>query len=100
MTEAERIKRILSSDSLQELHRDGILPDPYDDSGYYLVMRAELDTGAWANETNARWFENLSELAVEYMLQKKTAPYLDKVVVDASLAASVNITMVAANNYY
>ena len=70
------------------------------DSGYYLVMRAELDTGAWAKEENSRWFQNLSELAVEYMLQKRTAPYLQYVTVDEALADSVDITMVAANNYY
>lgn len=70
------------------------------DSGYYLVMRAELDKEAWAKEENSRWFENLSELAVEYMLQKKTEPYLQFVTVDEDLAASVDITMVAANNYY
>lgn len=70
------------------------------DSGYYLIMRTELDTGAWAKEENKRWFETLSELAVEYMLQKRTEPYLQYVTVDEALAASVDITMVAANNYY
>ncbi len=70
------------------------------DSGYYLIMRTELDAGAWAKEENERWFENLAELAVEYMLQKKTEPYLQFVTVDEALAKSVDITMVAANNYY
>ncbi len=70
------------------------------DSGYYLVMRAELDTGAWSAEENSRWFQNLAELAVEYMLQKRSEPYLQYVTVDEELAAAVDITMVAANNYY
>ena len=70
------------------------------DSGYYLVMRVELDTGAWDKEENDRWFQNLPELAVEYMLQKRTEPYMQYVTVDEALADSVDITMVAANNYY
>ena len=43
MTEAERIQKILSSHSIEELQSTGVLPDPYDDSGYYLVYYAEAD---------------------------------------------------------
>ncbi|MBO7342016.1 MAG: hypothetical protein J6U87_04965 [Clostridia bacterium] len=70
------------------------------EGGYNLLMRAELDKGAWAAQENSRWFQNLAELAMEYMLQKETAPYLQYVTVDEELAAMVDITMVAANNYY
>lgn len=88
------------SGELAKLEVGDLVIVPNADGGYYLLMRAELDTGAWAVEENSRWFQNLSELAVEYMLQKKTADYLQYVTVDEGLAASVDITMVAANNYY
>ena len=73
---------------------------PNADGGYYLLMRAELDAGAWNVEANSRWFKNLPELAMEHMLQKKTEGYLSEVEIDEALAGSVDITMVAANNYY
>lgn len=43
MIEAEIFGRIAASESLQELQLDGVLPEPYDDSGYYLVYYAEAD---------------------------------------------------------
>ena len=69
-------------------------------SGYYLIMRAELDSAAWQNEKNAQWFKTLAALTVEYMLQKRCEEYLQYVTVDEELKKSVDITMVAANNYY
>jgi hypothetical protein len=65
-------------------------------------MRAELDDGAWQKEANSRWFGALTDLAIEQMLQDKLGDegYLDRVVVNEALIGSVDITMVAANNYY
>ena len=70
------------------------------DSGYYLIMRVELDDEAWNVDKNSRWFGTLNTLAVEYMLQQRTAPYLQHVTVDETLKDTVDISMVAANNYY
>lgn len=70
------------------------------DSGYYLIMRVELDAEAWSVDKNSRWFGSLNTLAVEYMLQQRTANYLQYVAVDEALKATVDITMVAANNFY
>jgi len=70
------------------------------DSGYYILMRAELDKGAWQNEANSRWFSTLRGLTLEYMLQQRTAEYLDRVEVNEELLATVNITMVGKNFYY
>jgi hypothetical protein len=71
-------------------------------SGYYILMRAELDDGAWQKEANSRWFSSLTSLVVERLLQDKLGDegYLDRVVVNEALIGSVDITMVAANNYY
>lgn len=70
------------------------------DSGYYLIMRVELDAEAWSVDENSRWFGSLNTLAVEYMLQQRTADYLQYVTVDEALKATTDISMVAANNYY
>ncbi len=70
------------------------------DSGYYVLMRVGLDTGAWKNEANARWFTTLRGLAIEYMLQQKTATYLDRVEVDDALLEAVDITTVSSNVRY
>ena len=70
------------------------------DSGYYVLMRAELDTGAWQNEENSRWFSTLRGLTLEYMLQEQTAMYLSQVSVDEALLAGVDITMVSSNVRY
>ena len=65
-------------------------------------MRSELDDGAWQKEENSRWFSSLTPLVVEQMLQDKLKAdgYLDRVSVNEDLKNSVDITMVAANNYY
>lgn len=70
------------------------------DVGYYVLMRAELDEGAWTNSANSRWFTSLTGLCMEYMLQLRSAEYLDKVKIDEELRDSVDITMVGTNLYY
>lgn len=70
------------------------------DTGYYLIMRVDLDEGAWSKPANNRWFQMLEDLTIEYMLQQRLKDYLPQVTVDESLRDSVDITMVAANNYY
>ena len=70
------------------------------DSGYYILMRAKLDTGAWKNEANARWFTTLRGMTVEYMLQQKTTAYLDRVEIDEALLETVDITTVSSNIRY
>ena len=68
--------------------------------GYCLLMREDIDNEAWTKTENAHWFENLSALCVEYMLQQRTEKYLPDVKIDEELAGSASIVDVAANNYY
>lgn len=70
------------------------------DSGYYLIMRVALDDAAWSKDENSRWFSTMNTLAVEYMFQQRTAEYMQYVEVDEAVLKSVDITTVAANNYY
>ena len=67
---------------------------------YYLLMRAELDTGAWNVEENSRWFQTMVSNTMEYMLQKKCRDYMQYVSVDETVLAGVDITSVSANKYY
>ncbi len=67
---------------------------------YYLLMRAELDVGAWANEANKDWFRGMTNGVTEYMLQKKSSDYLQYVSVNEALLSGVDITMVKATGRY
>ena len=74
----------------------------YTDASYgvFIIMRCELDTGAWEKTENKAWFTQLTGLAVEAMLQQKVTPYLDRVKVKEELLAGVDITTVSPNYYY
>ena len=69
-------------------------------SGYYVLMRAELDGGAWQNEANSRWFSTLTGMTLEYMLQKRLEPYLEKVTIKEKAKDGVSITAVEPDYYY
>ena len=69
-------------------------------SGYYILMRAKLDDGAWLNSANSSWFSTFTGLCMEYMLQKKTADYMQYVTVYEELKKGVDITMVGTNLRY
>ena len=70
------------------------------DSGYYVLMRVDLDTGAWKNEANAKWFTTLRGLTLEYMLQQRTAELLDRLEIDEELLDTIDITTVSSNIRY
>lgn len=69
-------------------------------SGYYILMRAPLDSGAWQNEANSRWFQALTGMTQEYMLQKRLEPYLEKVKIKEKARNGVSITAVEPDYYY
>ena len=69
-------------------------------SSYHILMRTELDKGAWKQEANTRWFKSLRGLAMEYMLQLETTEYFDRLVIDEEVLAGVDITSVASNVRY
>lgn len=69
---------------------------------YYVLMRCELDAGAWSNTQNKTWFESFGDLLREHMLQDMVIDggYLDRVEVNEAVKASVDISMVATNSFY
>lgn len=72
------------------------------ESGYHLLMRCELDDGAWGNTANSRWFTAMTSVMVESMLQSKLTEgkYLERVTVDEALLKTVDITKLSPNYYY
>lgn len=69
---------------------------------YYVIMRCELNDGAWSDAQNKTWFESFFDVLREYLLQKKVIDggYVEQVVVDEAVKKSVDISMVATNNFY
>ena len=86
--------------TLQEGQISGVEFTSQGKTHYYLLMRAPLDDGAWAEEANERWFQTLVNDTMEYMLQKECEDYMQYVTVDESVLDGVDITMVSANRYY
>ncbi|MBQ8342426.1 MAG: hypothetical protein IJY22_08670 [Clostridia bacterium] len=76
------------------------------DAGYRILMRCELDTGAWGNEANTRWFatarHNMVSFLMEHMLLVKITEggYLNQLVVDEEIRKTADITAVSANYRY
>lgn len=75
--------------------------------GYYILMRCELEEGyyPWADDDNKTWFDGtrgvtFNSMLSEYLLQKKTADYMDRIEIDEELLATVDITMVGTNKIY
>ena len=67
------------------------------DAGYYLLLREELDDGAYANSENSVWFATFSTLLTEAMLQKRAEPYLEKLKINEKLKENADIASLAAN---
>ena len=76
------------------------------DTGYHIVLRCELDSGAWGNESNAKWFatarHNMVSYLIEHMLlvRIEASGYLGQIVVDEGVKANADIKGVSANYYY
>ncbi len=76
------------------------------DTGYHIVMRYELDSGAWGNENNAKWFStarhNMLEYLIEHMLVLKieNGGYLDRIRLLENALVGADITTLSANYRY
>jgi hypothetical protein len=70
------------------------------ESGYYAVMRVELDEGAWNNTENDTWFLDFDKQLVEYMFEQIPQDYKQYVIANENLVNTVDITDVSANYYY
>ena len=77
------------------------------DYGYHIVMRYNPEENAFKEEKNANWFEDSngnydfnSDIVNDFFM-KKLQPYADKIVIDDSIKASVDISKITPNyNFY
>ena len=76
------------------------------DTGYHILMRCELDTGAWGNEENSKWFDTSRHSMVYYLiehmleLQLRNGGYLERLIINEQAKISASITGVSANYRY
>ena len=70
------------------------------DYGYHVVMKYELDKGAYSNEANAEWFEGFNESVADMLFTNKCMEYADRIETDEELIATVDMSAVKPNYYY
>lgn len=68
--------------------------------GYHVVMKYELDTGAYSNEVNAEWFEGFNESVADMLFTNKCMEYVDRIETDEELIKTVDMSTVKPNYYY
>ncbi len=69
-------------------------------AGYYLLIRVQLDEGAWSNVENNYWFSTFAQECVEYMMEQRIKDYLQYVIADNTLIDVESIVNIGANLYY
>ncbi|MBR6726755.1 MAG: hypothetical protein IKM08_01045 [Clostridia bacterium] len=76
------------------------------DTGYHLLMRCELDAGAWGNADNAKWFATSRHHMVSYLIEHmlliriEQSGYLDQITVDEELLKGADIAALSPNYRY
>lgn len=87
--------------------KDGEIRRVNSEYGIHLVMRYELDEGAYSKTDNADFFLNSESGQLvfmaslkKYLLSEKLKSYMDMIVVDTALLEGVDIKSSAVNFYY
>ena len=71
------------------------------DYGYHVIMKYPVDKGAWADEDNKDWFEGFEEGLVDDLFMTLCDQYVDQVVVDEEVLATVpSMKQIGVNFYY
>ena len=70
------------------------------DSGYHVIMKYELDDGAYAQSTNADWFSSFSSDVMQWLFEERCAQYLDDIKVNEAALAERDMRSVSPNYYY
>lgn len=72
--------------------------------GYHVVMKYELDDGAYEDSDKSVWFENESNSFTDdvqqWLFTSRCEEYIDKIEVDNKLLGQIDIAMVNPNYYY
>ena len=70
------------------------------DSGYHVIMKYELDDGAYAQSTNADWFSSFNSDVMQWLFEERCAQYLDDIKVNEVALAERDMRSVSPNYYY
>ncbi len=68
--------------------------------GIHIVMKYELDDGAYKNSVNEDFFANFNSTLSDQLLMKRIEPYKSDIVVDDELASTVDLKKVSVNYNY
>lgn len=91
------INAIVSKLSTMEVGEVGLVES---DFGWHVVMKYELDTGAYDNEENAEWFEDFGSSVVDWLFRQKCADYLGDIVFNEELTVGIDMKSVMPNYNY
>ncbi len=84
--------------------KDGEVRMVESDYGYHVIMKYELDEGAYDNEENAVWFSNESSSfnsdVTQWLFGERCEQYLDDIIVNEDVLAERDIKSVKPNYYY
>ena len=86
-------------DALNEINVGEIRVVP-SDYGYHIVMKYELEKGAYSDENNSTWFVNFNSEITSKLLKTHTEEDKLRVEVDSDLIKDVSILDVGINFYY
>lgn len=84
--------------------QDGEIRVVESDYGFHVIMKYELDKGAYDNEDNSVWFESESSSfksdVMQWLFTTRCEQYLDDIKVNESVLAERDIKSVKPNYYY
>lgn len=84
--------------------QDGEIRVVESEYGYHVVMKYELDDGAYGDSDKAVWFENESNSFTDdvqqWLFTSRCEEYIDKIKVDEKQLGQLDIAMVNPNYYY
>lgn len=74
------------------------------DYGYHVIMKYELDEGAYEDSDKSVWFENesnsFSDDVQQWLFESLCEGYLDRIEINETLLGQVDMAMVSPNYYY
>ena len=70
------------------------------DYGYHIVMKYELEEGAYSDENNSAWFESFDTELTNKLLKTHTEGYKPQITVDSELIKDLSMLDIGINFYY
>lgn len=80
--------------------KDGEIRMVESDSGYHVIMKYELDDGAYDVSANAEWFSGFKSDVMQWLFGERCEQYLGDIKVNEAVLAERDIRSVSPNYYY